>query len=203
MSHPGPENPAASKRTPWRRRLLRVVAVIALCVIASVAYLQYPWPIPPAASFTVISHRGVHQTFPLAGLTSETCTASIIHPPTHAFLENTIPSIAAAFAAGLRQAGILPVFKHFPGHGHGSGDSHDGSVTTPPLPISSSPMPDSDMMDVSPLPHKGAFCSSIEALSPTPLISPDDDETPDMSFDSPISLMRQPSLSHEPAKPIE
>lgn len=38
-----------------------------------------------------------------------------------------------AFAAGLRDAGILPVLKHFPGHGHGSGDSHTGTVRTPPL----------------------------------------------------------------------
>ncbi len=40
---------------------------------------------------------------------------------------------AEAFASGLRDAGVLPVFKHFPGHGHGSGDSHKGAVTTPPL----------------------------------------------------------------------
>ncbi|MTD59106.1 glycoside hydrolase family 3 N-terminal domain-containing protein [Amycolatopsis pithecellobii] len=38
-----------------------------------------------------------------------------------------------AFAAGLRDAGITPVFKHFPGHGHATGDSHEGAVTTPPL----------------------------------------------------------------------
>ena len=35
--------------------------------------------------------------------------------------------------AGLRDAGLLPVLKHFPGHGHGSGDSHTGGVVTPPL----------------------------------------------------------------------
>jgi beta-N-acetylhexosaminidase len=40
---------------------------------------------------------------------------------------------AGAFAAGLREAGVLPVFKHFPGHGRASGDSHAGAVTTPPL----------------------------------------------------------------------
>lgn len=41
---------------------------------------------------------------------------------------------AGAFARGLRDAGVLPVLKHFPGHGHGSGDSHTaGVVTTPPL----------------------------------------------------------------------
>lgn len=38
-----------------------------------------------------------------------------------------------AFADGLRAAGVTPVFKHFPGHGHAQGDSHDGAATTPPL----------------------------------------------------------------------
>jgi beta-N-acetylhexosaminidase len=40
---------------------------------------------------------------------------------------------AGAYARGLRDAGLLPVLKHFPGHGHGSGDSHTGGVVTPPL----------------------------------------------------------------------
>lgn len=40
---------------------------------------------------------------------------------------------AGAYAQGLRDAGVLPVLKHFPGHGHASGDSHTGGVTTPPL----------------------------------------------------------------------
>jgi beta-N-acetylhexosaminidase len=40
---------------------------------------------------------------------------------------------AGAYAQGLRDAGLLPVLKHFPGHGHGSGDSHKGGVVTPPL----------------------------------------------------------------------
>ncbi|MFT3901293.1 MAG: glycoside hydrolase family 3 N-terminal domain-containing protein [Gordonia sp. (in: high G+C Gram-positive bacteria)] len=45
----------------------------------------------------------------------------------------TVARYGRAFAAGLRDAGVLPVFKHFPGHGHGSGDSHTGTVKTPPL----------------------------------------------------------------------
>jgi len=46
----------------------------------------------------------------------------------------TVTTYAGAFARGLRDAGVLPVLKHFPGHGHGSGDSHTaGAVTTPPL----------------------------------------------------------------------
>lgn len=40
---------------------------------------------------------------------------------------------AGAFAQGLRDAGVLPVFKHFPGHGRATGDSHRGSVSTPPV----------------------------------------------------------------------
>lgn len=46
---------------------------------------------------------------------------------------DVVATYAAAFADGLRAAGITPVFKHFPGHGHGSGDSHEGAVSTPPL----------------------------------------------------------------------
>lgn len=46
----------------------------------------------------------------------------------------TVTAYAGAYARGLRDAGLLPVLKHFPGHGHGSGDSHTaGAVTTPPL----------------------------------------------------------------------
>jgi len=40
---------------------------------------------------------------------------------------------AQAFATGLEDSGIEPVLKHFPGHGHATGDSHKGAVTTPPL----------------------------------------------------------------------
>jgi beta-N-acetylhexosaminidase len=46
----------------------------------------------------------------------------------------TVVEYAGAYAQGLRDAGLLPVLKHFPGHGHGSGDSHLGDVTTPGLP---------------------------------------------------------------------
>ncbi len=45
----------------------------------------------------------------------------------------TVVAYADAAARGLRDAGVLPVIKHFPGHGAASGDSHTGAVTTPPL----------------------------------------------------------------------
>ena len=44
-----------------------------------------------------------------------------------------VVAFAGAYAQGLRDAGVLPVLKHFPGHGHASGDSHEGGVVTPPL----------------------------------------------------------------------
>lgn len=44
-----------------------------------------------------------------------------------------VTDFAGAYARGLRDAGVMPVLKHFPGHGRASGDSHTGGVTTPPL----------------------------------------------------------------------
>lgn len=50
---------------------------------------------------------------------------------------STDPVVAAdyarAYAAGLLDSGVTPVLKHFPGHGHATGDSHLGGVITPPL----------------------------------------------------------------------
>jgi glycerophosphoryl diester phosphodiesterase len=48
----------------------------------------------------LLAHRGVHQTFSHAGLQNDTCTAERITPPRHDFIENTLPAMEAAFAAG-------------------------------------------------------------------------------------------------------
>ena len=48
----------------------------------------------------LLAHRGMAQTFPMEGITGETCTAEIIFEPEHPYLENTIPSMEAAFEAG-------------------------------------------------------------------------------------------------------
>lgn len=58
---------------------------------------------------------------------------------------DVVTSYAGAYARGLRDAGLVPVLKHFPGHGHASGDSHTGSVTTPPL---------SDLQNVDLVPYR-------------------------------------------------
>ncbi|MGW4088638.1 glycoside hydrolase family 3 N-terminal domain-containing protein [Nocardia sp. NPDC004750] len=40
---------------------------------------------------------------------------------------------ADAYIRAMREVGVGTVMKHFPGHGSGSGDSHTGTVRTPPL----------------------------------------------------------------------
>lgn len=83
-----------------RRILLRVLLVLA--VIAGAVYLlNASWRVaPPDGDVQLIAHRGVHQTFNNDGIASDTCTATLIYPPTHDLLENTLPSMRAAFAAG-------------------------------------------------------------------------------------------------------
>jgi glycerophosphoryl diester phosphodiesterase len=70
-------------------------------VVGLLVYLYFPRSFPQKpSSFILIAHRGVSQTFPLDNLENDTCTAKIINPPTHNFLENTIPSIREAFKYG-------------------------------------------------------------------------------------------------------
>ncbi len=43
-----------------------------------------------------------------------------------------VSEYARAYVDGWASAGVLPVLKHFPGHGRASADSHHGRSTTPP-----------------------------------------------------------------------
>jgi glycerophosphoryl diester phosphodiesterase len=62
-----------------------------------------------------VAHRGVHQTFEMDGVDGQTCTARQVRPITHRLIENTLPSIRAAFDAGA-QAVEVDV--------HGTADGH-------------------------------------------------------------------------------
>jgi glycerophosphoryl diester phosphodiesterase len=64
---------------------------------------------PPVADFEWIAHRGVHQTYSTENLDNDTCTATRIFAPTHGLLENTLPSMAAAFDHG---AGMIELDVH-------------------------------------------------------------------------------------------
>jgi glycerophosphoryl diester phosphodiesterase len=55
---------------------------------------------PPATRPTLLAHRGIAQRFDERDLRNDTCTASRMLPPTHGYLENTLPSIRASFEAG-------------------------------------------------------------------------------------------------------
>ncbi len=48
----------------------------------------------------LMAHRGLAQTFDVARVEADTCTAAMIEPPAHPYLENTLDSMRAAFAAG-------------------------------------------------------------------------------------------------------
>ena len=81
-----------------RGKVFSVVALIAGLAV----YLNNSsyFASPPADRPSLLAHRGLYQTYDRTNLTSETCTADRIYPPTHSFLENTIPSIQAAFDLG-------------------------------------------------------------------------------------------------------
>jgi glycerophosphoryl diester phosphodiesterase len=48
----------------------------------------------------LLAHRGIAQRFDERDLTNDTCTAARMLPSTHQYLENTIDSMRASFAAG-------------------------------------------------------------------------------------------------------
>lgn len=79
-----------------RRRLL----ILGLLTWAGLALLNASCLAPAHGPPQLLAHRGVHQTFTMAGIDGETCTAARIDPVQHPFLENTLPSMEAAFAAG-------------------------------------------------------------------------------------------------------
>ncbi len=56
--------------------------------------------VPSDQAPRLLSHRGVHQTNGGAPRGNDSCTANPVAPITHGFIENTIPSMRAAVAAG-------------------------------------------------------------------------------------------------------
>lgn len=84
-----------------RKVLLWGLGGIAAFLLAVILYNASWWESPHGdGRIKLIAHRGVHQTFSKEGVGNDTCTADRIHPPTHDFIENTLPSMEAAFEAG-------------------------------------------------------------------------------------------------------
>lgn len=83
------------------RLLRRVLVVLAVFVLAVLLYNSSWLAAPdPDGELRLIAHRGVHHTYSRENLSYQDCTATHIHPPTHALIENTPASMQAALDAG-------------------------------------------------------------------------------------------------------
>ena len=78
------------------------ILLAALAAVVTLYVFNASWRVSPpeAGSLRLIAHRGVHQTYHREGLKNDTCTAQRIYPPVHDYIENTVRSMQAAFAAG-------------------------------------------------------------------------------------------------------
>ncbi len=85
-----------------RRFKRRKIAAAALAICVALVYLNNTSFLakPIADRPFLVAHRGLGQGFSREGLTGKTCTASRMLPSEPAFLENTIPSMEAAFDYG-------------------------------------------------------------------------------------------------------
>ncbi len=79
-------------------KLLAALLLVALALfLLNTSWLASP---PGSGGVKFVSHRGVHQTYNGTDPGRDDCTATRIDEPEHEFLENTIPSMKAAFEAG-------------------------------------------------------------------------------------------------------
>ena len=81
---------------------IKKLLVLGAVVIAAALYLvNASWlTSAPSGHPTLIAQRGLHQVYGREGVEDDTCTARRILPPSHMFIDNTLPSIAAAFDLG-------------------------------------------------------------------------------------------------------
>lgn len=81
------------KKKSKRKWFLIFLAFVAFVYVNNSSLLASPKNDSPV----LLAHRGLAQTFSLEGVENDTCTAQRIYEPEHPFLENTIPSMEAAF----------------------------------------------------------------------------------------------------------
>jgi glycerophosphoryl diester phosphodiesterase len=78
------------------RRLVLPVIVISPLWLGNSSALLRPFATHPS----LLAHRGVHQNYAHEGVRDDTCTATHIIPVRHNYIEDTLPSMAAAFQEG-------------------------------------------------------------------------------------------------------
>lgn len=83
------------------RNIKKPIIGTALILIAFIYLNNTSLLVEPIGSQPILlAHRGVAQDFEREGLTNETCTAARMIPSGHEYLENTLPSMQAAFEYG-------------------------------------------------------------------------------------------------------
>ncbi|RKT82266.1 glycerophosphoryl diester phosphodiesterase [Saccharopolyspora antimicrobica] len=87
-------------RPRWRKKRYVVGALAVLLVTFAFANNTQLFTAAGPEGPKLLAHRGVAQTFSTEGVANDTCTAERIDPPVHGYLENTVPSMRAAFDAG-------------------------------------------------------------------------------------------------------
>lgn len=84
-----------------KRGVAKIFGIGAVTLGAGVYFGNASWlASPPSGLPTVIAQRGLHQVYGREGVDDDTCTARRITPPSHNYIDNTLPSIAAAVALG-------------------------------------------------------------------------------------------------------
>lgn len=86
------------------QRTRRVLIMACACVLALAAFVFLNntslFASRPPGEPVLLAHRGLAQNFDRTDLKNATCTAERMLPTNHDYLENTIPSMAAAFDLG-------------------------------------------------------------------------------------------------------
>jgi glycerophosphoryl diester phosphodiesterase len=79
----------------------RMAVLVAVMLGMGVYFLNCSWLASRSLGQPrLLAQRGIHQTYRREEIDDRTCTARLIATPTHALIENTLPSIDAAFAMG-------------------------------------------------------------------------------------------------------
>jgi glycerophosphoryl diester phosphodiesterase len=89
---------------------LKAMFGLTFAVLGVIYLLNASWLADePDGHAELLAHRGIHQLYDRKGIDKDTCTAGRMLPSTNPYLENTIASMDASFAAG---ADILEIDVH-------------------------------------------------------------------------------------------
>ncbi|MCP4163938.1 MAG: glycerophosphodiester phosphodiesterase [Deltaproteobacteria bacterium] len=86
-----------SKNKSKRKYFVRILLILILFIILNNCNFVTD---KSKKNISLLAHRGLGQTFEIENAKWNTNTAKIIYPPEHFYIENTIPSIKAAFNYG-------------------------------------------------------------------------------------------------------